>query len=247
MTDNAVGFNNGGLTDHNGAPALVPEVGVQLPVFSNNNLPRTYSAGINVSPAPLAAASIGSGAGITDATDRDTPGGDRLNIDSTFLSLPAGNYSVSNWNLNVIDNTQGGSITPMLLSGSPGSYTTLWVGSAYDPTSDGIQLVPESGSFTIASATNIYAGFFTQGGGSAIIALDSDNSGSGNSSTDHDSAFAAPTGSGQTVDGFSNPGLARTYAFDITITQVPEPSGSLLLGLAVTVLAFRRRRVGSDG
>ncbi len=58
MTENAVGFFGGGLTDHNGAPPLAPVVGVELPVFSNNNLGRTYSFAINVEQAVPEPASI---------------------------------------------------------------------------------------------------------------------------------------------------------------------------------------------
>ena len=47
MTSNAVGFFGGGATDHNGAPPLAPAVGTELPVFTNLNLGRSYSFGIN--------------------------------------------------------------------------------------------------------------------------------------------------------------------------------------------------------
>ena len=53
MTENAVGFFGGGVTDHNGAPPLAPLVGVELPEFTNNNLGRSYSFGINVSAIPV--------------------------------------------------------------------------------------------------------------------------------------------------------------------------------------------------
>ncbi|MBT3192787.1 MAG: hypothetical protein HN341_09560 [Verrucomicrobia bacterium] len=163
------------------------------------------------------AAQIGPGSGITDAGDQDTAGQDRLNVDRTSVSLPAGTYNIGDFRLNVIDHTQGGTITPMLLSGAPSSYTTLWVGAAFNPIADGVQTVPESGSFTLASATDVYAGYFTASGGGAIIALDANNSGSGSSTTDHDNSFTAPTGAGQAVTGFLN-GYGRTYAFEINIS-----------------------------
>ncbi len=242
MTENAVGFANGGLTDHNGAPALNPVVGMQLPTFSNNNLGRTYSAGIRVTDAnPLTSAGVGAGAGIAGATAWDTPGAERLNVDLLFSTLSPGTYSVSDWSLNVFDHTQGGTVTPMLLTGSPGAYTTLWLGSAFDPTSNGAQMAPAFGSFTLASVTEVYAGFFTQGLGSGIIALDQTNAGAGNFSlTDHDSAFTAPSGVGQSVTGFSNPGLGRTYAFEINV--IPEPTTLGLLGFVGIALMARRRR-----
>ena len=129
----------------------------------------------------------------------------------------------------------------MLLSGSPSSYTTVWVGSAFDPTADGVQTILETTSFTLADPTTIYAGFFTEGSGSGIIALDANSSGSGSSSTDHDSSFAAPTGAGQTVDGFSNAGLGRTYAFEINVDPVPEPATMSLLALGGLMMLKRRR------
>ncbi len=195
-----------------------------------------------------AATLIGPGSGITDATDQDTPGEDRLNVDrTTFVTLVAGTYSVDDWRLNVHTHSEGGTITPMLLSGTPANYTTVWVGSAFDPDSDGVQTVAASGTFTLAVSTDIYAGFFTSGLGSGIIGLDGNNSGSGTSITDHDNnGFNAPTGAGQTVEslnGFSHAGnLTRTYAFEINVSEVPEPSSVALLGLGGLALALRRRR-----
>lgn len=246
MTGTAVGYANGGVTDHNGAPALTPTVGTALPTFSNPNLGRTYSAGINVTSAnPLTSGRAGAGAGIASALQQDTPGSERLNVDLLFLTLTPGTYRVSNWELNVFDHTQGGTITPMLLTRGPSSYTTLWLGADLDPTANGAQTVSESGVFTLNATTEIYAGFFTKGGGSGIIALDSTNAGAGNFSlTDHDSSFTAPVATGETVGAFSNAGLARTYAFGINVVPVPEPGSFGLLALGgLAVLAYRRKPV----
>jgi len=204
-----------------------------------------YGLSNQVVPEPSTGAEmIGPGSAITEALQQDTPGADRLNVDrTTFVTLAAGTYNVDDWWLNVFDNTEGGTITPMLLSGAPSSYTTVWLGSAFDPTSDGVQTVPEAGNFTLAAATDIYAGFFTAGQGSGIIALDQNNVGSGNSSTDHDNAFTAPTGIGQAVTEFSNANLPRTYAFEVNVSPVPEPSTFVLAGLGLlSLIAFGRRR-----
>jgi len=182
---------------------------------------------------------IGPGAGITNALQQDTPGGERLNVDrTTFVTLPAGEYEVEDWRLNVFSNTEGGTITPMLLSGAPSSYTTVWLGSAFDPTSNGVQTVVETGTFTLAASTDIYAGFFTAASGSGIIALDQNNVGTGNSRTDHDNSFVAPMGTGQTVSAFSHTNLGRTYAFEVNV--VPEPATMSLLALGGLALLHRR-------
>ncbi len=246
MTANAVGFATGGATDHNGAPALTPVVGTALPTFSNLNLGRTYSSGLNVTNAnPLTSGRVGAGAGILSAGQQDTPGQDRLNVDLLFITLSAGTYRVSDWELNVFDNAQPGTITPMLLTRSSTNYTTLWLGSALDPSANGAQSVAENGFFTLTDTTEVYAGFFTQGGGSGLIALDSSNAGAGNLSlTDHDTAFTAPAGLGEAVGGISNPALARTYAFGINTVLIPEPGSLGLLALGgLAALVRRRKRV----
>ncbi len=163
---------------------------------------------------------VGPGADITDATGNDIVDQERLNIDRTFTTLAAGTYNVSDWRLNVVMSNAGtGEVTPMLLTGTPPSYSILWLGTAFDPELDGIQTAPEAGSFTLEASTDIYAGFFTTNLGSEIIGVDADNSGSGFSSTDHDNDFIAPTDVGQTVDGFSHAGLGRTYAFEINVVE----------------------------
>jgi len=63
MTETAVGYFGGGVTDHNGTPPLTPTVGVELIQFSNNNLGRSYSFGVNVAlvpePSTFALAALG--------------------------------------------------------------------------------------------------------------------------------------------------------------------------------------------
>ena len=163
---------------------------------------------------------IGPGADITEAIQNDIVDQERLNIDRTFTTLNAGTYNVTDWQLNVARSNDGtGDVTPMLLTGTPPSYSILWLGSAFDPDVDGIQIVPETGDFTLDAPTDIYAGFFTTNLGSEIIATDADNSGTGFSSTDHTNSFIAPTEVGETIDSFSHAGLGRTYAFEINVVE----------------------------
>jgi len=96
--------------------------------------------------------------------------------------------------------------------------------------------------FTLAAATDVRVGFFTQNQGSAILALDGNDSGSGSSTTSHDNDFAAPTGAGESVAGFSHPNIGRTYAFEINVSPVPEPSAFFIGLLGVLGLAACRWR-----
>jgi len=163
---------------------------------------------------------IGPGADITEAIQNDIADQERLNIDRTFTTLNPGTYNVTDWQLNVVMSNSGtGEVTPMLLTGTPPSYSILWLGSAFDPDVDGIQTVPETGSFTLEAPTDIYAGFFTTNLGSEIIGTDADNSGTGFSSTDHTNSFIAPTEVDETIDNFSHAGLGRTYAFEINVVE----------------------------
>ncbi|MFP6881512.1 MAG: hypothetical protein VCA34_11205, partial [Roseibacillus sp.] len=178
---------------------------------------------------------IGPGVKITNATVQDIPNQERLNVSLKFRNLTAGSYDVSSWLLNVHTHTIG-SVTPMLLTGAPSSYTTLWIGSPYDPTANGIQTAPESGSFTLDADTDVYAGFFTTELGSGIIALDQNNTGTGTHATDHDNLFVTPTMPGELVTDFSHAALGRSYAFEI---NVESGSGPQKIPLSVT-------QVGSD-
>ena len=161
---------------------------------------------------------IGPGSGITDAREQDTPFQERLNVDRTFTTLGPGKYFVSDWKLNV--HTPGGMVTPMLVRGFPPTYTAVWVGSPFNPSAGGVLTVPESGNFTLTGVTDIYAGFFTSGSGSGIIAIDANNSGSGSSQTDHDNSPSPPSAAGDPVGGFSHASLGRTYAFEISVAPL---------------------------
>ena len=87
---------------------------------------------------------FGGGATLGGATSFDTPGGERLNIDlnNAFALLP-GTYDVADFQLNVANFNEGtagaGTVTPFLVTSSPSSDATLWVGRALDPAAKGVQ------------------------------------------------------------------------------------------------------------
>lgn len=153
-------------------------------------------AALVVTLAPHAQAAplqFGSGAGLSGGTSADTPNQERLNVDRNIkYNLYPGTYNVLDFSLNVVDANNGtGTITPMLVSGTPGNYTTVWVGSAFDPSANGVQTAatytPGSQTFTLSSLSTVYAGAFTGSGGSEIPGY---NGSTG--ITDHDSAFTPP-------------------------------------------------------
>ncbi len=242
MTADAVGFAGGGTTAHHGS-VLTPTVGSPMPAFGHPTLGRTYSTGLSVTGlTTVTSAQLGAGADIANASAQDTPGQDRLNVELLFANFAPGTYRVSDWELNVLDHTQSGTITPMLLTRTGTAYTTLWIGDALDPSANGAQSYALDATITLSVATEVYAGFFTQGGGSGIIALDGANTGGNASGADHDNSFTAPASIGEDLGAFSNPGLHRTYAFAINVLPIPEPAGITLLALAGIAHLFRRRR-----
>ncbi|MGB1131296.1 MAG: Ig-like domain-containing protein, partial [Haloferula sp.] len=178
---------------------------------------------------------IGPGADLAGASSSDGAGGERLNIalsspaGDDFVTLPAGTYTVVDFQLSVDDHNAGidgaGTVAPMLLTGSSGSWTTLWVGGDVDPTSNGVQTAasypPDGETFTLSETADVYAGIFTKNQGSAIP---STNLSVGR--TDHDSSFVAPSGPGETVNGISNPNLQRAYAFEVNVVPGGTPANS---------------------
>lgn len=196
-----------------------------LKPFTAPALAAVFGLAMSLSPtAHAAVVQVGPGADLAGATSGDTAGTDRLNVSQTTFELKAGTYDVLDFQLNVKDHTNGiagaGEITPMLLTGAPSNYTTLWVGDAFDPTSNGVQTAasytPGSETFTLGSASSVFAGFFTENQGSRVIQY-----ANGVGLTSHDNSFSGPTGSGQNVSGFSNANLPRSYAFEVNIDAGP--------------------------
>lgn len=206
------------------------------------------------------AVTIGAGVGILQAAGAnnafDTPSNgttdqSRQNLDdSFFVSLPAGTYQATIWEYNA---GQAGSVTPYLaiLTGSD-AYEIIAVGSPRDITGgfgvDTTVAFGGSDTFTLASATNVYAGITnpklpgSQNPINTNLAsgrtVDHDNNADGNMS---------PAVVGGSVTGFGHANLSRSYAFSINVDPIPEPTSALLSSLGVVGLLFgtRRRRYNS--
>ncbi len=172
---------------------------------------------------------IGPGADLAGATAYDTPGGDRVNVARIpgSVTLDPGVYNVHDFQLSVRNHDAGtsgkGIITPMLLAQSsvdpdPLAYTTLWIGDAFDPKTNGIQTAaaytPTNETFTLTTTTEVFGGIFTGNGGSAIPGLKSDST---YLTAHHGGSNIAPDNVGDTVSGFGHPELERAYAFEISV------------------------------
>ena len=175
------------------------------------------------------AAAVGPGAGAVTASANgglDNPGGTRTNVDLTnSVFLQPGTYSASNFSF---DAGQSGSVQPFIATGtgvngtSGDTFNVLAAGmdnsvspSAFTPYS-----VPFGGtsSFTVpAGGERVYLGITNSAASNPVYIVNSGR-------TDHQSpGFASPVTVGQTLTGFSNPYLGRTYAYSIEIQSADAP------------------------
>jgi hypothetical protein len=211
--------------------------------FVGNAQAETVGAGIGILDLP--------GANNTWDTSSDgTTDQSRQNVDISFTAtLDAGEYIGTTWSYRA---GQTGSVIPYLaLRTGDHSYQILAVGNQVDVGEDGLDVdvtVPFGGSsFTLEGSTEIFAGTVnpTEPGSQNPIYtnlasgyfMDHDNNADG---------MLSPAVVGGTVDGLGHTNLARSYAFSIDVSLVPEPSTALsmivLTGIAGLVM---RRRVAA--
>lgn len=166
--------------------------------------------GCGVLAATLNAATIGPG--LVTPTGADS--GDRLNVDDTFPQvLAAGRYLVTDFRYNATATADG--VVPFLATSSgTDQYQLLWIGSSLSGVNATTTSTDPVGGFTLGASTSVYAGFYTTNGGRVAFTT------MGSQTTDHAGTVNVPTG-GNTIGGFSNPNLNRTYAFSITADPNP--------------------------
>ena len=202
------------------------------------------------------AATIGAGVGTlllpgpNNQVDTPSTGANdqsRQNLDQTFfVTLPAGTYTATSWQYNA---GQTGSVTPYLaILTSPDNYQIIAVGALQTITGgfgvDTTVAFGGSDTFTLGSATNIYAGIvnpMTIGSQNPIVT----NLNSG-STVDHDNnndGLMSPAVLNGPVNGFGHADLPRSYAFSVNVEPIPEPTSALFSAFGLAgMLIFRTRR-----
>jgi len=162
---------------------------------------------------------IGAGTDISAGSLDNPPA--RLNVDKGYSAvLPGGRYEVSEFvfkaNPGVVSGA--GFIRPFLVketSSSPLTYETVWVGPRVTVTIDGVDkadFASGSETFTLSQDTEVFGGVYQDGVAAKVYLIGNEGK------TAHDnSAPVEPTEAGQPVGDFSNPDLARAYAFGITV------------------------------
>lgn len=160
------------------------------------------------------AAAVPIGPGLVSSAGADT--GDRLNVDGVApQTLAAGTYDVTNFTYNA---TGTGEVVPFLATASgDNEYQLLWIGSALLGTSGATASGDPVGNFTLATASQVHAGFYTAAEGRVAFST------GGN--TDHNGTVVVPRG-GVAIGPFTNPDLGRTYAFSVSA----DPSSQTHVG-----------------
>ncbi len=189
------------------------------------------------------------GAGPNNSSTSVDNSGTRINVDTaSAVLLPAGTYDVTKFAFTVGEVGNAQPFLAVVASGTPGSnaiYDPIAVGTNVDISSFSSVVTSTttfggSNTFTLATPTEVYAGFTNISGGPNPVGF-SDN---GSGTKDDHSNPAQTVIVGTNLTGFSNYGLTREYAFSVSLHYTPEPSSFVLCGLGVIglLLAARRRR-----
>lgn len=208
-------------------------------VIAINRLTLAFAAAVLLAVNLTAqAVTVGAGTGIPLEVV-DTAGSQpRTNVDQSFTqTLPAGVYVVRDWSYAA---GQSGSVTPFAaVANGVDSYSVAALGSqvnlggAVTTTSN----FGRSNTFVLTAPTTVFAGITNPPGSQNPIFLDNLTA----TQTDHDGTPTTITGINQTVNGFSNPNLGRTYAFSLNV----DTRATLRAGGDVTT--FREVLDNADG
>ena len=155
-------------------------------------------------------------------------------------SFSAGTYDVTNFDVRIDAFGGGKGATPFLATGTPTTYTTIWVGPTFTPTSTGVQNISYTlgtQQFTLPSGQTVFAGFDSVGGPLVDVA------GSGGVA-DYVATDISVTTSGQTINT-EGQGAPFRYSFDIGVAAAPEPTSAVLLLSSGAMLLLRRRRAAA--
>ncbi len=211
----------------------------------------TFTLLMFLAPASLRAASTVIGAGNVSTTFNDTDA-DIIAINLTHAAvLAAGTYSPATFNyqfqMAVPSATPGlgGSVRPFLAKSVGGNFNVIALGETvtYSGETAGFISAPfgGTGTFSLASGTTVYSGFFWDGTVGVNRNPIGATSSSGSSFVRYSGANAPVLSSN--ISGGEAANLTRHYDFSVTVNAVPEPGAVALAGIGLSALMLRRRKI----